>query len=372
MNRLFVTLDADNAGSKVGQAVLMDDVAALHEVSKKIDAGTKAVKDMILSIGGQVISAGGDELTAFIDPVYADRIDAMRARYLEISGFTASMGSGYTLSQAGKSLIAAKLSGKDRHLQYSDEVEDILEEAHQANMAGTADPEQQKMDEHYLSDTMGYEDESGEMLPEDEYEQEDFQPDDEEMYEENQGDDLHSLMQDPSAQDEDFEDGMEAETEEPADDFESEESMDLPVSQEAEMNMEGQDTEKADEQEFFSEEVLDADAPSAEDDQEMTEGAPEDLESDLADEDFNEDILQRVAANLDMFKQNKELMDQIKESNPELYSSILNLIQNMIEMAKMISPSVAGGPGEMLPEEEMQQEAPQMQMSEGPILDPKQ
>jgi hypothetical protein len=382
MNRLFIALDGDNAGQHIGQAVLMDDVQMLHDMSRKIDAGSKAVKDMILALGGQIISSGGDELTAILDPEHESKIEDMREKYKEITGFSASVGLGNSLSQAGKALIAAKLTGKNKSVRYDQSVEDALNEAHEAARAGTANEEQQKMDDHYIhaiaedqqapideempqdEDSEFYEESPEDMmqlpegmedsLPEDEMVDEDVVPVDEDVvpdgeipmdddeyqdqydeyqnqydeyqnqYDEYQdqnnedaesdGEFLVDLNEDQSDIEEDF--MTEDEQSEPSE-FEQEPTIALEGEDVLDENQEDPNAEKADPEMATEEDSIDAD---------------------LADADVNEDILQRIAANLDAFKQNKELMDQIKEAKPELYASMLGLLHNMIELAKMISP----------------------------------
>jgi hypothetical protein len=89
------------------------------------------------------------------------------------------------------------------------------------------------------------------------------------------------------------------------------------------------------------------------------------LTNELADVDTNEEILQQIASNLDAFKQNQELMDQLKESKPELYASILGLLQNMIELAKMINPE--SDPNMAQPQEmDEDQQVPEQAMA--PVL----
>jgi hypothetical protein len=345
MNRLFLALDADNAGRNVGQAVLMDDAQMLHDISQKIDAGTNAVKDMILALGGQIISAGGDEMTAMLDPQHESKIEEMRAKYEEITGFSASIGLGNSLSQAGKALIAAKLTGKDKTVRYDQSVEDIINQAHQAVQDGTADEEQQKMDEHYIADTM--DDEQAHM-------DEDMSSEDSESYEASPED----MIQKP--EDEDVEDSENSEPFEPSpyDMIQKPEDVEDSISEDHMLDEENEEMPEEEEQQaepsefeqeptitLEGEDVLDENqedpnAEKADPEMEGPEMATEadSLVDDLADADGNEEILQRIAANLDAFKQNKDLMEQIKEAKPELYSAMLGLLYNMIELARMISP----------------------------------
>ena len=152
MNKLFIALDGDNTGGQVGQAVLMDDIEKLHTISKQIDAGLAAAKSWVLQRGGTMISAGGDEMTAFLDPRFNAELESLRQAFSSVSGgLTCTVGAGLTLSQAGKSLLAGKLSGKDQVMPYSHEVESVLQHAHQADDSAEA----HKINDHYLDQTMG-------------------------------------------------------------------------------------------------------------------------------------------------------------------------------------------------------------------------
>jgi hypothetical protein len=396
MNRLFIALDGDNAGQHIGQAVLMDDVQMLHDMSRKIDAGSKAVKDMILALGGQIISSGGDELTAILDPEHESKIEDMREKYKEITGFSASVGLGNSLSQAGKALIAAKLTGKNKSVRYDQSVEDALNEAHEAARAGTANEEQQKMDDHYIhaiaedqqapideempqdEDSEFYEESPEDMmqlpegmedsLPEDEMVDEDVVPDGEipmdndeyqDQYDEYQ--DQYDEYQDQYDEYQDQYDRYQDQYDEYQDQYDryqdqnnedAESDGEFPVDLNEDQSDIEEDFMTEDEQsepsEFEQEptialegkDVLDENQedPNAEKADPEMATEEDSIDADLADADVNEDILQRIAANLDAFKQNKELMDQIKEAKPELYASMLGLLHNMIELAKMISP----------------------------------
>lgn len=387
MNRLFIAIDGDDAGRHIGQAVLMDDVQMLHDMSKKITAGAEAAAQFVQSLGGQVISSGGDEMVAMLDSGNEDKIEGLKAAFEQASGLTVTVGMGRTLSQAGKALIAGKLTGKNKIQNYDDSVEDILVQAHEANVEGTADEEQAKMDDHYIADTMDQESsseegfESEEQMPEDDsmYE-EDFQTEDHEPQEfteemsdeqpideqqptegaEEFDDEAHDMMQAPGSDEEMAIDGEQGFA--PEEDFNTEMSEENPdqtsdFEQETPIEFEGD--------EVIDQASQDPEAEKAAGDEELPEIESEDpsadLSSELADDQGNEDIMQRIAQNLEMFKENKELLEQIKDQNPELYDSMLALLQDLIDLAKMISGEEPGQ--EEAPQEDMEappQEQPEM------------
>lgn len=375
MNRLFIALDGDDAGQKIGQAVLMDDVQSLHDISKRISSAGEAVKSMVASMGGQVVSAGGDEMTAMISPEHESRIEEIKKHYEAVSGFSATIGVGNTLSQAGKALIAGKLSGKNMILRYDESTEDILNQAHEHVMDGSGNEEESKLDDHYIShieddSSEGYESEDGyeEELPE--------------MSEESFADPSEGLdiSPDSSMTEENNEEMMmlpEQEDESESDEYEMDsESQEIP-SEENEMAMDS-------EQEFSEEEPIEIpdgnaimdenmeqQGPDAEKSDDMVEEAGESdyLEEEMADADGNEEIMQKIAATLAKFKEKKQMMESMRETDPEMYASILEMVKNMIEMAKMIDPDSVGQSQE---QQAPEQEAP-TQMAVPPMVgaDPK-
>lgn len=155
MNRLFVAFDGDNMGQKVGTAVLMDDAQTLNDVSKKIEAAGRAARQWVEARGGQMISQGGDEGTFVIDPAMEGRLEELRQLYQTASGGTVTLGTGLSLSQAGKALIAGKLMGKDIIVRYDQQTESVLADAHEQAQTGQGGEEAQKLDQHYLSHIEG-------------------------------------------------------------------------------------------------------------------------------------------------------------------------------------------------------------------------
>jgi hypothetical protein len=425
-NKLYIFADGDEIGALVGAYVLKDDANAFIRQSRLIREGNRLIADWISSVNGEVYNNEGDEIVGHIDPNHAEELERIRDKYHEITGHSISIGLGNTLSEAGKALIAAKITGKNKIVMYHPEVEDILNEAHMASMEGTASEEQKKMDEQYIhaiKDDHENAHEDG-MPKNDEYDQHDKEEDDDDQFYEESPEDM---MQYPEGLEEPFpEDRMvdqdiipdgeipldleedeldmndqyqdqydqyqdqydqyqdqydqyqdqydqyqdqydryqdqydrhekQSEGDEEAS-YEGETLIDLDENQEDRSSMDTKDHPEMDDQdsepsEFEQEKpislegeekILDEDKKDSDADKADPEMAADedDIDADLMDVQTNEDILQRIAANLDAFKQNKELMEQIKEAKPELYASILGLLHNMIELARMISPDVA-------------------------------
>lgn len=364
-NKLYIAADGDSIGQKIGQAVLMDDVQGLHETSQRIVNSLKVLENWVRQKGGQVISSGGDELTAFIDgDVDLNEIEDIRNQIADMAGFTLTVGTGLSLSQAGKALIAGKLTGKNQLVSYDDSVEDVLHEAHQASQSGEADEEQQKMDDHYLS-AMGEEqrdmdaDDMVSDIEDDNKYQQDGMLDQDEMPEEEMSEQDEFSDQDEESPEMDSENSLDFEEVQPTeDDLEEEEEPDYSnavihgeedESEElSDVPMEGdsQESESFEEEEPITlEGALNEDQPkeaNKADETEMQDETQEpeqsqEFEDEMMDAQGSEDIMQRIAQNLAMFKENKALIEEARESNPEFYEAVMGLLQNLIDLAKQVS-----------------------------------
>ena len=51
----------------------------------------------------------------------------------------------------------------------------------------------------------------------------------------------------------------------------------------------------------------------------------------------NSELKQKIMQSLQSFKQNKPIIEQAKQADPEFYGSIMNMLQSMIEMAKQLN-----------------------------------
>lgn len=142
--------DGDNAGKLVGRAILSNSLDTLHEVSKRINLGHELVQKWAMDHGGSVISGGGDEGTFQVPHEALDNIEQLRSDYHFATQLTMSLGIGKTLSEAGKSLLAAKFRGKDRAVFYDFSVENELQKVKQDLEQGTASEAERKNGEAYL------------------------------------------------------------------------------------------------------------------------------------------------------------------------------------------------------------------------------
>lgn len=148
---IYIAGDGDSIGAQVGQAMLHDDVEGLHAVSSKINQGQDAFQQWLSGVGGEMISAGGDEFVARV-PAQADlsSIEEFRNQYNQTVGATVTIGTGSSMSQAGKALIYGKLNGKDQIAQYDESMEQFLQDV-QSGDHGDPMSDEAKQKDHYLN-----------------------------------------------------------------------------------------------------------------------------------------------------------------------------------------------------------------------------
>lgn len=147
---LYLSYDGDGCGKKVGRAIIANDEAALHEISAKIDLGHQIVNHWVAEQGGKVISGGGDEGSFKIPEEAEDKVEELRKDHEFATGITISIGIGESLSEAGRSLLAAKFRGKDQIARYSKDVEKDINKARKRVKKGKATQEEYKLAEAYL------------------------------------------------------------------------------------------------------------------------------------------------------------------------------------------------------------------------------
>lgn len=147
---LRLTYDADGAGRQCGKAIIANDEKALHNISAKIDLGHELVNEWVAAHGGKRISGGGDEGSFKLPEKFAEKIEELREKYFQFTGLTISVGIGQNLSEAGRSLLYAKATGKDKIIKYSYKVEEGIEKVKEKVKKGIATQEESKLADAYL------------------------------------------------------------------------------------------------------------------------------------------------------------------------------------------------------------------------------
>lgn len=146
--KLFVSFDGDHIGRMVGRASLADNPEEVSRIAQGIERGNRLWASWAEAHGGKAINVGGDEGRLEIEADYLSELPGIREQYEGAVGSTCSVGVGTKLSEADKSLMAAKLQGGDRIQLYTEEVDEIL-----AKMKEKTEAE--KLQDEYLDPDTG-------------------------------------------------------------------------------------------------------------------------------------------------------------------------------------------------------------------------
>jgi hypothetical protein len=148
---IFIAADGDSIGSRVGRAVLADDIEGIKDISQKIEAGQAAIEAWATSYGAEHISHGGDESSYRLPAEALDTLEQARKDYeYATGGMSCTVGVGMKLSEAGKALLVGKLRGKDQICNYDQSVEQEYAQAEQDTANGTATGEAAKLGHAYM------------------------------------------------------------------------------------------------------------------------------------------------------------------------------------------------------------------------------
>lgn len=126
--KVFVSFDGDHIGRMIGRASLSDNPEEVSKIAQAIDRGNAVWRSWAESHGGKVINIGGDEGRLEVEADHLQELPKIRDQYASAVGSTVSVGVGTKLSEADKSLMAAKMQGGDRIQLYTEEVNELLEE----------------------------------------------------------------------------------------------------------------------------------------------------------------------------------------------------------------------------------------------------
>ncbi len=141
---LFLCFDGDHIGRQVGRAVLTDDVSEVRRVDQAINHGNEIWKSFALRAGGSVIEIGGDEGRIELGVDHLGEVADITRQYAEAVGATVSVGVGMKLSDSAKALAVAKLRGGNQIVLWTPEMQQELDAVPQKTEA-------EKIGEEYLS-----------------------------------------------------------------------------------------------------------------------------------------------------------------------------------------------------------------------------
>jgi hypothetical protein len=132
---IYVAIDGDDIGRMVGHAALSNDEEFLSKISAAINEAREDVQHLAEIHGGEVISSGGDEIIVkfvgedeekLLQDVH-EMIQKVADHSKEHYGFTITAGLGNRLDHASKALMAGKLNGKNQVVDYSEDVDHLIE-----------------------------------------------------------------------------------------------------------------------------------------------------------------------------------------------------------------------------------------------------
>ena len=125
---IFVCFDVDGLRRGQVKSALAEDVEAIRRQSFSVDRANENFKSFVLTAGGTLISLGGSQGKAEIPADKVSELEQIRSDYSGLVGETVSMGLGTKISEAEKSLIAAKLRGGDKIVFYGEDVDKTLQD----------------------------------------------------------------------------------------------------------------------------------------------------------------------------------------------------------------------------------------------------
>jgi hypothetical protein len=126
--KVFIAYDGDGVNSRIEQAMLADQADEAVKIGSAVDSGNHLWKLWAQAKGGRIIVQGGDQGCLQIGADHLSDIIDLRRQYEERVGSTCSIGVGKHLSEANQALLACKLRGGNQIKLFGDEVKQILSE----------------------------------------------------------------------------------------------------------------------------------------------------------------------------------------------------------------------------------------------------
>ena len=126
MSNVYLALNGDDVGGRIGDAIANDDHEGLAAASSAIDGAHGNIDQWAESVGGKKVTGSGDEAIYIVPEEALSDLDSIRGKYKEESGHGLTVGVGQSMSQASKALIYGKLNGKDQVVHYEPMIEDYL------------------------------------------------------------------------------------------------------------------------------------------------------------------------------------------------------------------------------------------------------
>lgn len=347
MSRVFMAINGDGVGTRVGEAIASNDHMALGKLSESIKQSHQAFEEWITSKGGEVITSSGDEGLYIVPQEALSELDQMREQYQQMSGHTLTVGLGRSMADASKALIYGKMNDKDQVVEYDPSIDDILsddqvEEAEE--IAAEAGEEPMPDEESDMSVPMSEDEEDisaeeldsdvqedkpvsaeNEVVPtESDYEDLDEEADSDQYDDENQAEMINNLVEQEDALDEEGELENEDQSEYSDDELSAMVEEDMMAEDEGaplEEDMMAEDEEVPLEEDMMAEEYAESESPMS-------------------------DVKGAIMQTLQIFRAHKQDLDLLATANPELHVGLIAMLENMINMAKQFQGDVEEMPVE--------------------------
>jgi hypothetical protein len=342
MDKCFIAINGDDVGKGIGNAVASDDYKGLSKLSQNIKNSHKMIEDWVQSQGGEIITSNGDEGLYSIPSGACSELENIKSQYQQMSQNTLTIGVGSSMSEASKALIYGKLNEKNQIVEYFPEIESYLSDEDEEDIPEDELPETDDIGDERdseLEEEAGISEEGQEEFPPEEGELDpDIIEDDEENVD-------NALPEDASPEELDAEDGEEFEDdgesfEDDGDELQPEDVANGNLDEDDQEGEEGNDRYNMLQDMIHGH--LDEDGDGVDNDEEYNGD-----EEDAVNEELKRDIFNALQG----FKNNKEMLEQAKQENPELYQSLITMLRSMIQMAKQVNYN----PEEDLDEAEVQQ-----------------
>ena len=336
MKNIYVALNGDDVGTRIGQAIASDNHEDLNGAREAVKNAHDMLSQWAEQHKGKEISASGDESIYLLPESALQDIEEIKSNYSDISGHNLTVGIGNSMSEAAKALIYGKLNGKDQIVQYDPSIDEFLsqqdsdmQDEDQDNEMLSEDSEERELPEENqleeqsdedLERDKGLEDQNEDKYPEEDNKEEmESNLDDNDPY---ANEELDNSLDDEEDPDQDGDEGLEADVQNESlpsneqDISEDEKSVYDNFSDES-------DNSKQDHQNNMSDMI------HANIDQNEEQSNNQDLSQD-------DELRQDIAQSLMSFKENKAILESAKIDNPALYDATITMLRAMIEMAKKL------------------------------------
>lgn len=147
MANIYLALNGDDVGTRIGEAIANDDHEGLASASSDIEGAHGNIDQWVESVGGKKVTRSGDEGIYLIPEEALGDLESIKSSYKEQSGHGLTIGVGSSMSEASKALIYGKLNGKDQVVHYDPSIEDYLSEEDVSENEMPEDSEEDESDD---------------------------------------------------------------------------------------------------------------------------------------------------------------------------------------------------------------------------------